>query len=248
MLIPQTLKFVKQPNSACKNVVKANANTFKVDVKLSDMIWRLPIVKFNPILNGKILSEVAKGNEYEILFRHWFHMYTKNESQISEFIWDFPSTNSRVKYVLIAFQKPSRDGVLTEDYSTFDHCNLRSIQVQLNNARLYPHEKPASWNITEFRVGSLYTLFKDFQQSYYNRNEHETYPVIDLKTFLTKFPIVCIDCSRHYTSDTVIKDSVINIKIRFEFVTPLEVNTTVHAIIISEEQTRYLPLPCCSMT
>lgn len=242
--IQQTLKFTKHPSSASANSVIANTDDFNVTVHFEEIIWRMPIIKFNPVIDAKIKDEVAKGNEYEINFRHWSYSYRKNESQVTELTWDFPSSYSRTKYILFAFQKAGKDGVLLKDYSKFDLCDLRSVQVQLNNTTLYPHEKP-SWNLSEFKIGSLYTMFKDFQHYYYNRNEHETYPILDMKSFIDDYPIICIDCSR--SSDPVLKDSFINVKIRFEWVTPLPVNTTIHAVLISDCKVKYLPIHSISM-
>lgn len=85
-------------------------------------------------------------------------------------------------------------------------------------------------------------MYKDFKLSYYNRTGHEDWvkPLFDIKTWLENYPIICIDCSRK--PDSVLKDSLINMKIKIEWGTPLPDNTVVHCVVISNAKVKYSPL------
>jgi hypothetical protein len=235
--MPQKLIFTKHASSSAVNSVLCNADNYKLDVNLKNVLWRMPLIKFNVLYDAKIKAEILRGYEYEIKFRHWLYNYKTGISGAREFIWDFPSAYSRAKYVLIGFQT-NRDGQAKVDMSKYDYCDLRSLQVQINDAIYYPKERPI-WNKDELKYGSLYTMFKDFKLSYYSKNPDEAQPLVDMKTFINDYPIVCIDCSRR---PDVIKEALINIKIRFEWKNPLPDNTTIHCVIIADSKAMYCPL------
>ena len=162
--------------------------------------------------DAKIKAEILNGSDYELGFRHWLYNYKAIPDGTREFIWDFPTAYSRARYILLAFQTEC-DNKHKKDCSKFDFCDLNSVQVQLNNSTDYPKERPV-WKKSDLKYSSLYTMFKDFQISYYSKNAEKAQPLIDMKTFVSDYPIICLDCSK---KPDVIKDALININIRIRY-------------------------------
>lgn len=153
------------------------------------------------------------------------------------YTWDFPVAYAKCKYVLLAFQT-DKDNRITVDNSEFDFCNLENVQVLLNNNVYYPRER-LNLNYSQLKCGNLYHMFNQFKYSYYSENLEEVEPLIDYNTFLTKYPIIAIDCSHQ---PTVIKESLINVRIMFNWRTPLPAKTVIHCVMIMEKKAVYNPL------
>ena len=124
------------------------------------------------------------------------------------------------------------------DNSEFDFCDLENVQVLLNNNFYYPHER-LNLNYSQLKCGYLYHMFNQFKVSYYGKNSEEIEPLIDYHTFLTKYPVIAIDCSHQ---PCVIKESLINVRIMFNWRSQLPPNTVVHCVMIMDKQAIYNPL------
>ena len=84
-------------------------------------------------------------------------------------------------------------------------------------------------------------MFNQFKVSYYEKNSEEVEPLIEIRynTFLTKYPIIAIDCSHQ---PTVIKESLINIRIMFSWRKNLPAKTIIHCVMIMDKKAVYNPL------
>lgn len=234
--MPQKLVFYKNTLSSATNIL-IHDDKYDCTITLKEILWRIPQVKFNIVYDTKIKNEILKGVDYPLEYRHWRYLYKSAISGSKEFTWDFPVAYARAKYVLIGFQT-NKENTKKADISQFDLCDLRSVQVQLNNNVYYPRER-LLLNVSELKCGTLYTMFKNFKASYYNHEPDRVDPLINYSTFLEKYPIICIDCSNQ---PSVIKNSLINIKIQFEWGTTFPDNTVIHCVVISDDKSVYNPL------
>ena len=83
-------------------------------------------------------------------------------------------------------------------------------------------------------------MFNQFKVSYYGKELKEMEPLIDYNTFLTKYPIIAVDCSHQ---PTVIKESLINIRIMFNWRDPgIPAKTVIHCVMIMDKTAIYNPL------
>ena len=82
-------------------------------------------------------------------------------------------------------------------------------------------------------------MFRQFKSSYYDKNFDDTLPLIDYNTFLTKYPLIVINCSYQ---PNVIKQSLINVKILFNWRDNLPASTTIHCLMIMDRKATYNPL------
>ena len=207
--------------------------TFDLDLK--DVILKMPHVKFDLDHATKVRSEITTGSKYDLYFRKWSYNYII-PPQGTDFTWDIPVTYSKVKYLLIVFQTNRVDN-RAEDGGQFDLCDLENCQVVLNNNVYYPHER-MNMRVTEHRCAPLYTMFKRFKSSYYTLVEDLADPLLSYTEFLTKNPMIVIDCSNQ---PDILKTELINMKIFFNWRSPLPANTVVHCVTIVDDKAVYQP-------
>ena len=235
--MPQKLTFYKTTTETPNNVLFVDSTTgYTVTLQLTDILWRVPQLKFNIAVETQIRKEILNNKDYELNYRHWFYQNITPPIG-SEFTWDFPVAYTKCKYVLLAFQT-DKNNKIDVDNSEFNFCDLENVQVLLNNNVYYPRER-LNLKYSELKCGNLYHMFNQFKLSYYNRNSESVTPLIDYNTFLTKYPIIAIDCSHQ---PSVIKESLINIRIQFAWRTNLPAHTVIHCIMIMDKQAIYNPL------
>jgi hypothetical protein len=233
--VPQTLVFHNTTLSD-NNCFTTTKSSYLVTMKLSDIIWRMRHVKLRIDKETKLRKEVLSSTNYTIFFRHWLYQSTTLPAGSTEYTWDVPVSHSKVKYALIAFQD-DYSGKLNMNASNFSFFNVENIQLEINNYWLYPKDR-LNLKYDEYKCGNAYEMFKAFSKSYYNRDRED--PICDYIEFLTKYPIFVIDCSHQ---PEVIKDSLINAKIHFNFRgTGFPAKGVVHLLMIMDRKTVYNPL------
>ncbi|KAK7576776.1 hypothetical protein V9T40_006557 [Parthenolecanium corni] len=233
----QKMVFYKSANCA-NNIFQLTGDyvNHKVNIDLRDVILKVPHVKFDLEHTTKVRNEIARNCKYELRYRRWFYNHITPASG-SDFTWDIPVSYAKTKFILIAFQT-NRLNKETADASQFDLCNLENCQVLLNNNIYYPHE-PLNLNVNEHRCGALYNMFRRFKGSYYSKDDERLQPIVSYSSFLTKYPLIVIDCSHQ---PSVLKESLINLKIFFGWRSNLPANTIVHAVMIVDDKAIYSPL------
>jgi len=82
-------------------------------------------------------------------------------------------------------------------------------------------------------------MYRQFNTSYYDKSSDEVDPLVGYETFLSKYPIIVIDCSHQ---PNVIKESLINIKIIFSWRTAITAPTIIHCVMIMDRKSIYNPL------
>ena len=208
-------------------------NTFQIDLK--DVILKMPHVKFDLEYTTKLRSEITTGTKYEMYFRKWVYNNVTPATG-SDFTWDIPVTYAKTKYLLLAFQT-NRVNNTEADSSLFDFCDLENCQVVLNNNVYYPHER-LNMRIAKNRCAPLYSMFKWFKSFYYTLVDELAEPLLSYHEFLSKTPIIIIDCS--YQPD-ILKTQLINMKIFFNWRANLPENTIIHCITIVDDKAVYQP-------
>lgn len=236
--MPQKLVFYRAANAE-SNVVNFTDNTLEQHVcsfNLTDIIWKLPQIRFSMTYETKIRKEILKDTNYELNFRQWLYNST-HLLEGTEYSWDIPTAYSKTKFILLGFQL-TKENNYHSDISEFDLFNLENCQVLLNNNIYYPRERMKLYQ-GHNKCGMLYHMFQEFKISYYSDIDKVAQPLVDFKTFLTKYPIICIDCS--YQS-SVIKESLVSIKINFSWREAVPPGSIAHCLMIYDKQVVYNPL------
>ena len=112
--VPQKLTFYRNTSDNYNNVLFTDTTTgFTGVINLTEIVWRVPQIKFNIGYETQLRKEILSDKSYELKFRHWFYQNT-TPARGTEFTWDFPVAYSKCKYALFAFQtdrdnKPNTD-------------------------------------------------------------------------------------------------------------------------------------------
>jgi hypothetical protein len=80
-------------------------------------------------------------------------------------------------------------------------------------------------------------MYGSFQSSYYPGSVSQ--PMLTMKEFKEKAPIIIIDCSRQPES---LKSGPVDVRLEFEASTAFPANTTAYCLIISDRLVEYNPL------
>lgn len=235
--MPQKLIFYRNTGESSNALcVKQN---FSATISLKDIVWRVPQIKFSLEYETQIRKEILDNTQYEMAYRTWFYQSIQPPKGATEFTWDFPVAYSKTKYIILGFQEGKENNV-NVDNSEFQLLDLENVQVMLNNNVYYPRER-LNLKLSDYRCSSLYYMFNQFKGSYYGKNYEDLKPIVNYSTFLTKYPIIAIDCSHQ---PNVIKESLINVKIMFDWRTALSAtkSTTIHCVMIADRKATYNPL------
>ena len=234
--MPQKLVFYRNTGSNSNCYITTSGTDHSITLTLSDIVWRMPQIKFNLDYETKIRNDILKNTNYDLEYRRWWHQSISGLKG-SEYSWDIPVAYARTKYVLLAFQydRINKPGI---DNSKFDFMDLENVQVQLNNGTVYPRER-LNLKFNEYRCSNLYNMFKKFKSSYYDCDEDSVDPLFTYQKFLTDYPIIAIDCS--FQPD-VIKNTLINIRINFAWREDINGNTMIHCLLITDDKAVYNPL------
>lgn len=217
-------------------VQDASLDKNRISVSLLEVGWSVPQIKFSLAYETRVRNEILQNTTYQLAYRNWYYTCNNTVAGVTDYTWDIPAARSKTKFVIIGMQTGRADSK-TKDSSKFDLCDLENVQVQLNDAKYYPRER-LGLKHSQRKTAVLYHMFKNFKSAYYEDNSRIE-PLIDYATFLENYPIIAIDCS--YQPD-VIKESLINVKIHFQWRTPVPANTTIHCLMIMDNTSVYNPL------
>lgn len=234
--MPQKLVFYRITGAPNNAFYQNTTKQLQYSVEIRDIVWRMPQIKFSIEYEARIRNEILKSTNYDLHYRHWFY-HSIIPVSTTEFTWDLPVAYSKTKYLLLAFQTDV-DNKIKSDNSQYTLANLENVQVLLNNNIYYPRER-LNLKYSDYKCGNLYHMFRQFKSSYYDKNFEDTLPLIDYNTFLTKYPLIVIDCSHQ---PNVIKESLINVKIMFNWRENLPSLTTIHCLMIMDRKGTYNPL------
>ncbi|XP_065203909.1 uncharacterized protein LOC135834000 [Planococcus citri] len=232
--VPQSLIF--HNTTASDNIMMYSDNTgYNVTVIFKEIIWRMRHVKLRIDKEIKLRKEVLGNTNFTMFYRHWLYQCTAIPAQSTEYTWEIPVAYSRVKWVIVAFQKDSSYSI-NKRMSQFELFNVENVQLSINNYWLYPKDR-LNVKVGERKAGNLYDMFLSFPKSYYNRQECD--PICDYGTFLSKYPMIAIDCS--HQPETV-KDSLINAKLLINLREGFPINAKLHLVMIMDRKVIYNPL------
>jgi hypothetical protein len=199
-------------------------------VDLTNISWYMPQIRMAPdYLTGMRKSILDQKVVLPLAFR----ARTSEQislTQTSAFTWRLSVTGGveKPRWILIGFQT-SRTDDQVQNPAVFDNLNLKNVHATLNSEKY-----PMLDNVTDFgrnEYSKLYSMFDDFKKDYYGIDSLVGKTQVNVAGFKSLFPIIVLDVRRQ---NEVLKTGIIDIQVRFEFGTPVPVNTTAYAVIISD--------------
>ena len=131
-------------------------------VKLSKIVWYVPIVQPNDVRKENLYKSIASYNVIPLSFRIR-QCETFTVPQATSTVWqlDVSSAPEKPRFGL----QTDKSGSQVRNAVMFDHCNLTNMQVWLNHSRY-----PSVGMTTDFakeQFAGVYKSFYDFASRYY---------------------------------------------------------------------------------
>jgi hypothetical protein len=204
-------------------------STVLCKVELTSITWVMPyIIPSIEQLNSlyKMIIESKKSYPIGFMSRYMNSLYVP---QSNEFTWQLGprSASEKPRYIIIGFQI-NRDKNY-KNPAVFDHCDVRSIYVELNSDR-YPNIDI----LNDFKsedYAFTYHLAKQFRKNYYGLNDNYNDFMISQNDFKDLYSLFVFDVSKQ--SDRL-KNSICDITIKATFNSNVPANTKCYCLILSD--------------
>lgn len=204
-------------------------------IELQKIVWKMPHLQVSDVEKLQLMNVINDGINLEIPFRSWeLHEYPVLPTT-NIHTWNIKASNQleKPRYVIFGLQT-GRKNNMKKNMSHFDHCNLSNIKLYLNS-NVYPYDN-LNLNFKKNQWAILYEMYARFQQSYYQKESSE--PCLSINEFLTKAPLVVIDCSQQ---NETLKSGSVDIRLEFETTENVPADTSAYCLIINDQIVIYNP-------
>ena len=208
-------------------------------MRIDKIQWRIPHVKVDDYTKLQLLKHIESNQSIQMAFRSWDLFEYPTLPQVQKTIWSIKTSNNlqKPRYIIFGMQT-NRNGVITQDNTLFDHCNMSQVKLYLNS-ECYPYEN-MTVDFAHQKASLLYHEFIKFRESYYHhdRIDMNATPYVSLVSFYDHYPLVVFDCSRQVES---VKNSSVDILLEIESRQNIPANTRAFCLIIHDNIVSYNP-------
>ena len=203
-------------------------------VLLEHVRWVLPRVTPSDVAKFALLKQIKDQVILNCGFRMRQHI-SKMLPASNIFTWRLGvrSSPEQPRYIFLCFQTNKRNDQQKLN-TVYDHCNLASAHVLLNNDR-YPLNDFET-NFAKNNYDRLYNEFIGFRKKFYGIDSIITTSVVGPLQFKDKYPIYCFDVSRQSER---LKSGVTDITLECRFDGNPTDGTIAHAVIISDRKLKF---------
>lgn len=229
----QELVLVRSSNDL--DAVTASDETEKPMINIDKLFWRVPHVGIDIPEQLKLSKILDKNIDIPMAFRSWELVEFPSLPESTRHTWPVKTTTKleSPRHIIIAFQTNKKNKV-TSNMSIFDSCNITNIRAFLNSER-YPYHD-LFLNFKENKFATLYEMFTNFRQSYYEKGNE---PIFTPTEFKSIAPISHLDCS--HQKETIQSGSVV-LRVEWETSENIPKDTTAYCLILHDRLFRYNPL------
>lgn len=206
----------------------------KTKITLHKIQYKLPVVTVDDVHRLEFLKLVEKDEALPITFRTWelhrFPQLPKSNKQS----WTIKTASQLEKpRIGFLFFQTDRAGNVKKNSSEFDHCELRTVELKLNNES-YP-----GGNLDQSFSDNNYLIFYNMLCNIRSKFGDDSAPILSFKDFKNKAPLFVIDCSRQKET---LKHGTVDVRLEFEATSPFPDKTTAYFITVHDTVFEYQPL------
>lgn len=207
----------------------------EVAISIEKIEWLLPYIKLADDEKLKMLNYIAVDPTISMSFRSWEMYEYPMLPQTTRHVWVVKTSTQleKPRHVILGFQTGRRNDA-AKNASEFDHCQIRDVKLFLNS-QCYPYGS-MNLNISNNQCAILYDMYTNFQAAYYDK---EPEPLLTRGSFLTKAPLIAIDCAKQNES---LKSGPVDIRLEFETSVSIPPSTSAYCMIIHDRIVDYNPL------
>lgn len=204
-------------------------------VNLEQVRWMIPRVSPADVARYELFKQIKAAAILNVGFRMRQSISTSVSNASNQFTWrlGIRSSPEQPRYIFLAFQTDRVENQ-EKNIATFDHCNLASAHVELNNDR-YPMNSFET-DFTMNHYDHLYHDFASFVQKFYKIDKMVACTSVDPLTYKSLYPIFFFDVSRQSER---LKSGVTDITLHCQFKENPAVKTIAHAVMISDRKLRF---------
>nr|XP_047138244.1 uncharacterized protein LOC124814496 [Hydra vulgaris] len=175
------------------------------------------------------LTKIIKSQETLDLGFRSRYLDKMNVPQNTSFDWRLGvRSTEKPRYILVGFQT-NREGYQEQNSSIFDHCDLKNMWIELNEER-YPATN-YSLSFPNMKITRAYRHASNFAEDYYNMTNLISLCGITPSDYRDLYPIMYFNVSKQSER---MKDSIVDIRLKAEFNTPVPAGAILFALIISD--------------
>ena len=203
-------------------------------VILRNLRWMLPRVTPSDVAKFTLLKQIKDEVVLNCGFRMRQHISIAVPTT-NIFTWRLGvrSSPEQPRFIFLAFQSDK-----AEDQSCintiYNHCNLSSAHVLLNNDRYPLNDFETSFGKNHF--DHLYSDFIGFRKKFYGIDPLISSTYVGPLDFKRRYPIYCFDVSKQSER---LKSGVTDITLHCRFDANVPANTIAHALIISDRKLKF---------
>ena len=203
-------------------------------VNLKHIRWMLPRVSPSDVARYELLKQIKAETILNVGFR-MRQCISTSVPDSNQFTWRLGvrSSPEQPRFIFLAFQTDRAENQ-QKNFATYDHCNLTSAHVLLNNDR-YPCNDFDS-NFTMNHYDFLYHEFSSFIQKFFKIDKLVTNTMVDPISYKSLYPIIMFDVSRQSER---LKSQVTDITLHVNFNPKPAAKTIAHVIMISDRKLRF---------
>ncbi|CAH0775506.1 unnamed protein product [Bemisia tabaci] len=200
-----------------------------VTFNFTEISWLMPHVKLSPSVEAIVQRNYSYGNlTYSMFFRSW-DSYTFERLRASRVINLGPLPTMDPAFIIVAFQT-NRSQNKNMDASKFDHVNLRSFKVLINNTYIPYNTLNEDFENDKFLI--FYQNYIDFMGEFF-RIDRLCNPILSKKQFKEENPIFVIRCEKRDPSlENHNNAGLRTIWIELEAREKIQEGTVAHVIVI----------------
>ncbi|XP_044005555.1 uncharacterized protein LOC122850479 [Aphidius gifuensis] len=204
------------------------------NLKITKIEWLVPYVMLSNRNKIDIMKYIQKDPVISIGFRSWDLYEYPLLPQTTHHIWTVKTATQleKPRYVILGFQSNKKKNWL-KDVTQFDHCKITNVKLYLNS-QIFPYGN-LNLDIEKNQFSLLYDMYANFAESYYGSK-------IDLmskNTFITKFPLIVIDCSKQ---NEFLKTGAVDVRLEFESKENFPEGTSAYCLFLHDKIIEYKPI------
>ena len=203
-------------------------------VELKNLRWMLPRVTPSDVAKYSLLKQIKDGVVLNCGFRMRQHISTA-VTETNTFTWRLGvrSSPEQPRFIFLCFQT-NRNEDQQKLNTVYDHCDLSSAHVLLNNDRYPLNDFETSFKKNHF--DHMYTDFIGFRKKFYGIDPLISPTSVGPIPYKTRYPIFCFDVSKQSER---LKSGVTDITLQCRFEENVPASTIAHAVIISDRKLKF---------
>ena len=204
-------------------------------MKLTKVQWRIRHIQVNDAQRLKLLEVLSADPWLDLSFTTWELHEMPLLQKTTHHVWSV-KTAPRLetpRYVLVCFQT-GRKATVLKSAAEFDNIKLREIKLYLNGVA-YPYDN-LNADLHKGVWAPFYDMYQNFQRSYYGK---EPRPYVSMKSFINKYFIVVLDCSKQ---PETIKSGSVDVHLEWVCAENVPDETAAYCLILHDRFVQYKPL------